>query len=121
MALTDVGFLAYWLVTALQLLPAAWLFKDHDHPILQAWNWSFLPLDLGISATGLGALWLVKRGDGRGLPLALVSLTFTVCSGLLAVAFWTLRRDFDPGWWAPNLFLLLYPLPFLPRLLRDMA
>jgi Family of unknown function (DUF5360) len=119
MLLTDLGFLAYWLVTALHLLPAAWLFKDYDQPILQSWNWSFLPLDLAISASGLGALWLVRRGDGRGLPLALVSLTFTVCSGLMAVAFWTLRHDYELTWWLPNLFLLLYPLPFLPRLLKE--
>jgi hypothetical protein len=119
MAATDLGFLAYWAITFLHVLPATWLFKDYDNPILQAWNWSFLPLDLAISASGLGALWLVRRGDARGLPLALVSLTFTVCSGLMAVAFWTLRRDFDPAWWVPNLFLLLYPLPFLPRLLRE--
>jgi hypothetical protein len=48
-----------------------------------------------------------------------VSLTFTVCSGLMAVAFWTLRQDYEVGWWVPNLFLLLYPLPFLPRLVRE--
>lgn len=119
MTATDLGFLAYWAVTGLHLLPGEWLFKDHANPILQAWNWSFLPLDLAISGTGLGALWLVRRGDARGLPLALVSLAFTVCSGLMAVAFWTLRGDFELAWWLPNLFLLLYPLPFFPRLVRE--
>jgi hypothetical protein len=33
-------------------------------------------------------------------------------------SFWTLRGDFDPAWWLPNLFLLLYPLCFLPKLMR---
>ncbi|MBW2224881.1 MAG: DUF5360 family protein, partial [Deltaproteobacteria bacterium] len=42
----------------------------------------------------------------------------TSCSGLMAVSFWTLRADFDPAWWLPNLFLLLYPLWFLPGLVR---
>jgi Family of unknown function (DUF5360) len=118
MLATDVGFVGYWLVTAAHLLPAAWLFKDYEDPILQSWNWSFLPLDLLISATGLTALGLARRGDGRATGLALVSLALTSTSGLMAVAFWTLRRDFDPAWWAPNLLLLLYPLAFLPRLLR---
>ncbi|MBW1760639.1 MAG: DUF5360 family protein [Deltaproteobacteria bacterium] len=94
-----------------------YLFKDYDNPILSAWNWSFLPLDLAISASGLTALRLARRGlSWRNL--ALVSLVLTSCSGLMAVSFWTLRSEFDPAWWLPNLFLLLYPLWFLPRLVR---
>lgn len=114
----DLGFLAYWLVTLLHLIPEAWLFKDYQNPILSAWNWSFLPLDLCISATGLGSLRLLRRGDPRWSRLAQLSLCLTACSGLQAVAFFALRRDFDPTWWLPNLFLLLYPLPYLGRLLR---
>jgi hypothetical protein len=37
---------------------------------------------------------------------------------LQAVAFWALRGDYDPVWWAPNLFLLFYPVLFLPVVLR---
>jgi hypothetical protein len=40
---TDLGFIAYWLITALKLLPAEGLFNDYINPILVAWNWSFLP------------------------------------------------------------------------------
>ena len=50
--------------------------------------------------------------------LALVSLTLTSCSGLMAVCFWTFRGDFDPGWWLPNLFLLIYPLWFIDNIYR---
>ena len=117
MVATDLGFLAYWAITALHLLPPAWLFADYEDPILQSWNWSFLPLDLLVSASGLLALGLARRGDARAGPMTVVSLTLTSCSGLMAVAFWTLRADFDLAWWLPNLFLLLYPLPFLGRLL----
>ncbi len=54
---------------------------------------------------------------GPASPSTCGVLTF--CSGLMAVAFWTLRGDFDPAWWAPNLFfLLIYPLFFLPRFLK---
>jgi hypothetical protein len=121
MLVTDLGFLAYWVVTLLHVLPAAWLFKDYDNPILQSWNVSFLPLDLVVSAVGLTALTLARRGDGRARAAALLSLSLTSASGLMAVAFWTLRRDFDPLWWAPNLVLLLAPLCFLPRLMRELA
>jgi len=77
-----------------------------------------LPLDLAISATGLSALRRAKRGR-QWQKLALVSLVLTSCSGLMALSFWTLRADFDPAWWLPNAFLLLYPLWFLPALVRD--
>jgi hypothetical protein len=116
--ITDIGFIVYWLVTLLGLLPAAYLFKGYHDPLLVAWNWSFLPLDLLISASGLGSLALERRGDPRWRGLALASLVLTVCSGLQAVAFWALRADFELAWWLPNLYLLLYPLAFLPRLLR---
>ena len=115
--IVDIGFIAYWTITLAGIIPPEHLFKDYANPILSAWNWSFLPLDFAISATGLLALRRAKRG-GPWRDLALVSLTLTSCSGLMAVSFWTLRADFDPAWWAPNLFLLLYPAWFLPQVLR---
>jgi hypothetical protein len=116
--ITDLGFIAYWTITALHLIPAQYLFQEYTNPILTAWNWSFLPLDLLVSATGLGALWAHRRGLEVWRSLALVSLASTMSSGLNAVAFWTIRGDFDPTWWLPNLYLLLYPLFFIPNLLR---
>ncbi len=114
----DLGFILYWTVTLLHLIPEAYLFKDYDDPILAAWNWSFLPLDLLISATGLTSLALLRRENRMWRSLALISLVLTSCSGLQALAFWTLRADFDLVWWLPNAFLLLYPLFFIPALLR---
>ena len=116
--LVDLGFVAYWICSGLQLFPQEYLFKDYDNPILQAWNVSFLPLDLLVSATGLSSVMCHTRGLWQWQPLALISLTLTLCSGLQAVAFWALRGDFDPMWWAPNLFLLIYPLLFFPVVLR---
>jgi hypothetical protein len=86
-----------------------------------AWNWSFLPLDLLISVSGLTSLWLQRRGDRRWAALALVSLALTSSSGLMALAFWTLRRDFDVAWWLPNALLLLYPFLFVGRVMRVWA
>ncbi len=114
--LVDLGFVLYWVVTALHLIPASQLFKDYDNPILSTWNWSFLPLDLAVSSTGLASVALASRGDRRWRSLALLSLAFTSASGLQAIAFWTLRRDFDFTWWIPNVFLLVYPVPYAARL-----
>jgi hypothetical protein len=115
--LVDLGFIAYWICAGLHLFPQEYLFKDYDNPILQAWNFSFLPLDLLVSGTGLSSVWCHSRGLTCWRPLALISLTLTLCSGLQAVAFWALRGDYDPVWWVPNLFLLIYPLFFIPALM----
>ncbi len=117
--MVDIGFIAYWIITLAHVIPESYLFKDYDNPILQAWNWSFLPLDLCISFTGLTSLRMHKKANPSWKPLALISLVLTSCSGLQAVAFWVLRSDFDPMWWAPNLFLLIYPLFFIPGLIRE--
>jgi hypothetical protein len=116
---TDLGFIVYWLITALGIIPAIYLFKDYHDPVLVAWNWSFLPLDLFISATGLASLWLHRTGNPRWRMVALLSLAFTFCSGLQAIAFWVIRGDIDLTWWAANGYLLIYPLFFIPRLLRS--
>ncbi len=116
----DIGFIVYWAITLLHIIPNEYLFKDYDNPILVAWNWSFLPLDLLISATGLSSLWLWQSGRAGWRSLALISLVLTSCSGLQALAFWVLRSDFDPCWWLPNLFLLIYPLFFIPGFINPL-
>ncbi len=114
---TDIGFVAYWVVTALHLIPPELLFQNYADPVLTAWNLSFLPLDLAISTTGFAALLANQKRLEVWRALALVSLTLTFASGLNAIAFWAIRTDFDPVWWVPNLYLMIYPLFFLPRLL----
>ena len=111
--IVDLGFVLYWVITLFHLIPPPLLFKDYANPILSAWNWSFLPLDLLISTTGLLSLWRYRCHDPQWRTFALLSLALTFCSGLQAIAFWSIRGDFDLVWWAPNLFLLLYPLFFI--------
>ena len=111
----DIGFLLYWAITAFALIPATYLFQDYTNPILVAWNWSFLPLDLFVSATGLSSVYFHSRSRIVWRQLALLSLVLTFCSGLQAIAFWAFRCEFDLFWWAPNLFLMIYPLFFLPQ------
>lgn len=114
---TDIAFIVYWTITALHLIPAAYGYNDYTNPILVAWNWSFLPLDLLVSATGLTSVYLHQRGAFVWRQFALISLILTFCSGLQAIVFWTIRQDFDLAWWAVNLYLLVYPLICIPGLL----
>jgi hypothetical protein len=123
---TDLLFLAYWAAASasqfgLIAIPAAWLYAGYDQPRVVAWNWSFLPLDVAFSATGLAAVAAARRGDPLWRPLCLVSLTLTIVAGLMAVSYWTLLGEFDPSWFLPNLALVVWPLFFLPRLVCDLG
>ncbi|MFS0557529.1 YvaD family protein [Brevibacillus sp. 179-C9.3 HS] len=118
---TDVAFVVYWLITFLELLPVEYLYQDYYNPNLVAWNLSFFPLDILISITGFASLYAYRRGVHMWKPLAMLSLVLTSCSGLQAIAFWAFKADFDWSWWIPNLYLLIYPLFFLPGLMRELA
>lgn len=115
---TDIGFIVYWVVTFFTLIPQAYLYQDYSNELLVFWNWSFFPLDIFISITGIYSLYLHKRHDPRWSQMALISLTLTFCSGLQAIAFWIIKADYDLMWWIPNLYLLIYPLFFIPKLLK---
>ena len=67
--ITDVGFVIYWLITIFHMIPQEYLFKDYEDPILVAWNWSFLPLDLLISLTGFLSLYLHSKQNIFGATL----------------------------------------------------
>jgi hypothetical protein len=112
----DIGFIIYWTITYLHLLPQELLYKDYTNSILVDWNWSFFPIDMLISTSGLNAIRLFRKGSNTWVFFALVSLFLTMSSGLMAISFWTFHRDFDLGWWLPNLFLLIYPVFYLRNL-----
>jgi hypothetical protein len=115
----DFGFIVYWIITAFHLIPDEYLFNDYNNKILVNWNWSFFPLDIAISITGLFTLYLFKRGNQKWKVYALISLTLTSVSGLQAISYWILANDYDPTWWIPNIFLLVYPLFFIPSLIKE--
>jgi len=121
---TDVAMLAYWSVTAAKALglidvPGEWLFSDYTNPAIVAWNWSFLPLDLLFSVSGITAAVLHAQQRPGWRPLAMLSLVFTWCAGFMAISFWAIRGDFDLLWWGANLFLLLWPMAFVPMIWRS--
>ena len=123
--ITDIGFLTYWALTALVAVdfldvPGEYLYSDYHNPLVVAWNWSFMPLDVALSLCGLGAVALHRRGRSAWRGLAIVSLSLTFCAGLMAISFWTIRGDFDIAWWTVNLALMIWPLFYLPKLIADL-
>ena len=116
--IVDLGFILYWGITAFHVIPARYLYQNYADPLLVAWNWSFFPLDMAVAATGLASVRQWRKNDSRWEKLALLSLALTSASGLQAVAFWAWRREFDPAWWVPNLFLMVYPWFFIPGLVK---
>ncbi len=103
----DLGFIAYWLLISLRVLPAEAMFAGYEKPEVQAWNWSFLPLDILASLTGiLGNT--TKRLDKK--TLLTISLVLTSVEGGMAVGYWAFLGDFELSWWLPNLVLLLFPI-----------
>lgn len=112
----DFGFIIYWLITAFHLINEAYLYNDYTNPILVAWNWSFFPLDMAISGSGLFSLYLRGKKKELWRFWAMISLVMTSVSGLMAISYWAITRDFQLQWWLPNLFLLIYPMYFIFRL-----
>lgn len=117
--LVDIGFILYWIIIILKIIPGENLYNDYTNPILVHWNWSFFPLDMLVSATGLTSIYLFKRGNPRWKNLTLISLALTSCSGLQAISFWIYHHDYNWSWWAPNLFLLCYPIYFIIQIVKE--
>jgi Family of unknown function (DUF5360) len=121
--ITDILFILYWALTALAALhviniPPEWLFSGYDQPRIVAWNWSFFPLDIAFSLTGLAAVRAARRGNRVWRPLAIISLTLTITAGGMAISYWVILREFDPAWFLPNLALFVWPFFFMPQLVK---
>ena len=111
----DLGFLTYWLLISSHILPAEAMFTGYERPEVQAWNWSFLPLDILASLTGIVGN-TTKRLDKK--TLLTISLVLTSVAGGMAVGYWAFIGDFELSWWLPNLALLLFPIWPLTNFVR---
>jgi Family of unknown function (DUF5360) len=119
----DLGMLTYWLLAAvlcagLIAVPSGVMYEGYGTRLVDAWNWSFAPLDIAFAVAGLSALRMAARGDERWQQLTLVSLVLTMCAGGMAISYWALLGDFQITWWIPNLALLLLPLVWMPQFFR---
>ena len=116
----DLQMLAYWALASVRALGAVelsetHLYEDYHLPVMVAWNWSFLPMDLVLAVTGLASVYRRKAGlPWRGL--AAFSLALSFCAGLMAISFWAIRGEFSWLWWGANAVYMIGPLWFLPRL-----
>lgn len=93
--MVDLSLAAYWLAIATGLLPDEWRFRDYSNPVVQAWNWSFLPLDLLAVATGFVGVYLTSAEHPAGRLVLTAGLTLTFCAGFMAIAFWSFYGDVD--------------------------
>jgi Family of unknown function (DUF5360) len=126
LTITDAAFLIYWSFAALDAsglvsLPSDWLYPNAHDPRVVAWNWSFFPLDIAFSLTGLWAVRASQQGKSIWRPLALISLILTMVAGGMACGYWLLLGEINPTWFGMNLLLLVWPIVFLPTLIREMA
>lgn len=117
----DWGMLFYWFVIGSAALgifsvPASIMYDGYGTPVIDAWNWSFAPLDILFAILGLTAVYLDRKADDRWKIWAVASLSLTFCAGLMAVGFWTIRGEFNPSWWIPNLLLMALPLYWFVKL-----
>lgn len=112
----DFGFIIYWTLVALNMIPQEFAFQDYSNPIVKAWNWSFFPLDIAASITGF--MGLRKAGS---YSLLLISLTLTMIAGGMAIAFWSIQGFFDPTWWVPNLLLFVIGFFGLVKISRTVS
>jgi len=104
MLVTDLGFLTYWVLVAFGAISVG------TEGTLLDWNWSFFPLDMLAIFIGFGSLIAARRDSQLAPQLIVISLALTSAAGLMAVSFYGIRLDFDPAWWIPNLWLLLFPI-----------
>jgi hypothetical protein len=108
---TEVGMILYWLFAATVVLgfinvPPEYMYSDYKNPLIISWNWSFFPLDILFAVFGLLARFGNMKTQAKEV-LSVVSLSLMFCAGLMAVSFWMINRDFDPFWWAINLWLMI--------------
>ncbi|MGH1470362.1 MAG: DUF5360 family protein [Cellvibrionaceae bacterium] len=120
--IVDIQMLLYWFSSLVRLLwpstlPNENLYNDYYNPIMIAWNWSFFPMDMVLSITGLWSVYLLRRKNQNWRLLAVFSLALTFCAGLMAVSFWAIRLEFDLVWWGFNLAYILGAIWFIPQLM----
>lgn len=126
LSLTDILFLAYWTLASLMSfnlvsIPPSYMYANYENPLVVAWNWSFLGVDLAFSVLGLAAVYNARRGNPIWRPLALLSLAFTMAAGGMAINYWTLLGEYNWSWYLPNLALVVWPLIFIPGLISEIA
>ena len=108
---TEMAMLLYWilagaLVLGLVSIDPSLMYSDYENPLVVAWNWSFLPIDIAFAITGLVARFGATTGHLK-FKLEVASAVLMLCAGLMAVSYWAITGDFDVTWWAMNTWLIV--------------
>ncbi|MFD4356552.1 DUF5360 family protein [Nocardia sp. NPDC058518] len=107
--ITDTLLMLYWVAVAVDAIPKESAFRDYSDPMMQAWNWSFFPLDLAAAVFGFVGVYLVSRRHRLGWVVLTIGLTLTFCAGFMAISFWAYYGDFNAIWWISNAALMVVP------------
>ncbi|CAM3237532.1 DUF5360 family protein [Tsukamurella hominis] len=116
--LVDVALTAYWAAIIAGAIPEQWRFRDYTNPVVQAWNWSFLPLDALAVGFGTAGLRLVRTRPETGRIVLTIGCALTFCAGLMAISFWAFAGDVDLAWWGPNIGLMVVAVIVVADLAR---
>ena len=110
LVLVDAGLLLYWFMVITDLFPKDLRFRDYSNEIVQAWNWSFFPLDVAAALVVFLGVFLMNRKIAAGELVLMFGLTLTFCAGFMAISFWAYYGDFEIFWWGANSILMIVPL-----------
>lgn len=113
LVMVDAGLVIYWMAVLADVIPTEQAFRDYANPVVQAWNWSFFPLDILAAILGFVGVYLTRRTNPLGEIVLTAGLTLTFCAGFMAISFWAYYGDFNLAWWVPNGFLMAIPLAVL--------
>ena len=102
LVIVDAGLLLYWSMVIADMFPEELRFRDYSNEVVQAWNWSFFPLDITAALFVFLGAYLTKRKVGAGDLVLMFGLTLTFCAGFMAISFWAYYGDFEVFWWGAN-------------------
>lgn len=119
LVIVDAGLLLYWSMVVADVFPEELRFRDYSNEVVQAWNWSFFPLDITAALFVFLGAYLTKRKVGAGDLVLMFGLTLTFCAGFMAISFWAYYGDFELFWWGANSVLMVVPLLVFGSMIVD--
>lgn len=115
---THTGIILYWAAVLTDLFPQS-MRRDYSNAVVQAWNLSFLPLDVTAALAVYLGLYLASRGRASADRILMAGLTLTFCAGIMAISFWSFYCDFSLFWWSMNAWLMIVPVVAFVSIMRN--
>lgn len=118
---TSILFFSYWVVTIFFPSFRDSLFSDYANKDIASWNWSFLPLNFASVFFGFLSFTNIYHAAKASKCVGLVSMVLTFSSGLMAISFWVINGNNNLLFWLPNLYLIAWPIMFIPTLICEIS